>query len=85
MPAGFNLQQAVPITFGFKMARLLTTLQRRRIRLAEIRPRIEVFEFGGAAGTLATLRFGGAKLPDQRPSPASSKLRFQTYGVASAA
>ena len=50
-----NLQQAVPITFGFKMARLLATLQRHRARLAEIRPRIEVFEFGGAAGTLATL------------------------------
>lgn len=50
-----NLQQAVPITFGFKMARLLATLRRHRARLAEIRPRIEVFEFGGAAGTLATL------------------------------
>ena len=50
-----NLQQAVPITFGFKMARLLATLKRHRARLAEIRPRIEVFEFGGAAGTLATL------------------------------
>jgi 3-carboxy-cis,cis-muconate cycloisomerase len=50
-----NLQQAVPITFGFKMARLVATLRRHRARLAEIRPRIEVFEFGGAAGTLATL------------------------------
>ena len=37
------------------MARLLATLKRHRARLAEIRPRIEVFEFGGAAGTLATL------------------------------
>src|ERR1700751_3293294 len=55
MPARSNLQQAVPITFGFKMARLLATLKRHRARLAEIRPRIEVFEFGGAAGTLATL------------------------------
>jgi 3-carboxy-cis,cis-muconate cycloisomerase len=55
MPARSNLQQAVPITFGFKMARLLATLRRHRARLAEIRPRIEVFEFGGAAGTLATL------------------------------
>ena len=55
MPARSNLQQAVPITFGFKVARLLATLRRHRARLAEIRPRIEVFEFGGAAGTLATL------------------------------
>jgi 3-carboxy-cis,cis-muconate cycloisomerase len=55
MAARSNLQQAVPITFGFKMARLLATLKRHRERLAEIRRRIEVFEFGGAAGTLATL------------------------------
>jgi 3-carboxy-cis,cis-muconate cycloisomerase len=55
MPARSNLQQAVPITFGFKMAGLLATLKRHCARLAEICPRIEVFEFGGAAGTLATL------------------------------
>src|SRR5262249_180607 len=59
MAARSNLQQAVPITFGFKMARLLATLKRHRARLAEIRPRIEVFEFGGAAGTLATLGDNG--------------------------
>ena len=50
-----NLQQAVPMTFGFKMARLLATLQRHKARLAEIGPRIAVFEFGGAVGTLASL------------------------------
>lgn len=55
MPARSNLQQAVPITFGFKMARFLATLKRHRVRLTEIRPRIEVLQFGGAAGTLATL------------------------------
>ncbi len=59
MAARSNLQQAVPITFGFKMARLLATLKRHRARLGEIRPRIEVFEFGGAAGTLATLGENG--------------------------
>ena len=59
MPARSNLQQAVPITFGFKMARLLATLKRHGARLAEMRPRIEVFEFGGAAGTLATLGDNG--------------------------
>ena len=59
MPARSNLQQAVPITFGFKMARLLATLKRHRTRLGEIRPRIEVLEFGGAAGTLATLGENG--------------------------
>ena len=50
-----NLQQAVPITFGFKMARLLATFRRHQVRLTEILPRLLVLEFGGAAGTLATL------------------------------
>ncbi|KAF9456014.1 L-Aspartase-like protein [Collybia nuda] len=50
-----NLQQAVPISFGFKMARLLATFQRHQTRLAEILPRMAVVEFGGAAGTLATI------------------------------
>jgi 3-carboxy-cis,cis-muconate cycloisomerase len=50
-----NLQQAVPITFGFKMAVLLAAFERHRVRLAELRPRLLVGEFGGAAGTLASL------------------------------
>src|ERR1700677_3002982 len=58
-----NLQQAVPITFGFKMARLLATLRRHQQRLAELRPRLEVFEFGGACGTLGSL--GGKGLDVQ--------------------
>lgn len=50
-----NLQQAVPITFGFKMARLLATLQRHKARLDQLRSEVLVLEFGGAAGTLASL------------------------------
>lgn len=55
MAARSNLQQAVPMTFGFKMARLLATFLRHQHRLVEIRDRLLVVEFGGAAGTLATL------------------------------
>lgn len=55
MAARSNLQQAVPITFGFKMARFLATLMRHKQRLVEIRERILTLEFSGAAGTLATL------------------------------
>ncbi|KAF5383120.1 hypothetical protein D9615_005057 [Tricholomella constricta] len=55
MAARSNLQQAVPISFGFKLARLLSTFQRHQARLAEILPRLLVIEFGGAAGTLATI------------------------------
>jgi 3-carboxy-cis,cis-muconate cycloisomerase len=50
-----NLQQAVPITFGYKMATLLAAFARHRERLNEIRSRVLVGEFGGAAGTLSSL------------------------------
>src|SRR5690349_13312129 len=51
-------QQALPITFGIKVAAWLTPLLRHLQRLEEITPRILVVQFGGAAGTLAAL---GAK------------------------
>lgn len=54
-----NLQQAVPITFGYKIAGLLSAIERHRQRLAELRPRILVGEFAGASGTLASLETGG--------------------------
>ncbi len=49
------LQQALPITFGLKMAGTLDALMRHRDRLAEASPRILSLQFGGAAGTLASL------------------------------
>jgi 3-carboxy-cis,cis-muconate cycloisomerase len=58
-----NLQQAVPITFGYKMATLLAAFDRHRQRLKELRARVLVGEFGGAAGTLASL--GGRGLDVQ--------------------
>jgi len=57
-----NLQQAVPLTFGFKTAALLAAMQRHRERLAQLRPRVLVGEFGGAVGTLASLGGDGLKL-----------------------
>ena len=53
-----NLQQAVPVTFGYKMAGLLAAIERHRARLLELRPRVLVGEFAGAAGTLASLEKG---------------------------
>ena len=51
-----NLQQAVPITFGYKMAVLLAGLRPpSRSALNELRPRVLVGEFGGAAGNLSSL------------------------------
>ncbi len=58
-----NLQQAVPITFGYKMATVLAAFERHKLRLRELRARVLVGEFGGAAGTLASL--GGRGLEVQ--------------------
>ena len=55
MAARSNLQQAVPITFGYKAAVLLAGFQRHLARLRELRPRVLVGEFGGAAGNLSSL------------------------------
>jgi 3-carboxy-cis,cis-muconate cycloisomerase len=57
-----NLQQAVPITFGYKMATLLGAFERHKQRLKELRPRVLVGEFGGAAGTLSSLGKDGLKV-----------------------
>ncbi len=56
-----NLQQAVPITFGYKMATMLAAFERHKQRLAELRPRVLVGEFGGAAGTLSSLGKDGLR------------------------
>ncbi len=57
-----NLQQAVPITFGYKMATMLAAFERQKQRLRELRTRVLVFEFGGAAGTLSSLGKDGLKV-----------------------
>src|SRR5213076_1060470 len=53
-----NLQQAIPVTFGYKMAGLLSAIERHRERLAQLKERVLVGEFAGAAGTLASLEHG---------------------------
>ncbi len=61
MAARTRYQQALPTTFGLKCAGWLLPLVRCRKRLAELRPRLLVVQFGGAAGTLAAL--GGDGVP----------------------
>jgi 3-carboxy-cis,cis-muconate cycloisomerase len=50
-----HLQQALPVTFGYKVAVWLSMFDRHAERLQQLRPRVLVGEFGGAAGTLASL------------------------------
>jgi 3-carboxy-cis,cis-muconate cycloisomerase len=55
-------QQALPITFGLKAAGWLAPLLRHRQRLADLKPRLLVLQFGGAAGTLASLGNNGLQV-----------------------
>ena len=48
-------QQALPITFGFKVAVWASEVKRHQERFAAARARILVGEFGGAVGTLASV------------------------------
>jgi 3-carboxy-cis,cis-muconate cycloisomerase len=50
-----HLQHALPVTFGYKAAVWLSALDRHAERMAQLRPRVLVAQFGGAAGTLASL------------------------------
>jgi 3-carboxy-cis,cis-muconate cycloisomerase len=58
MPGRTFFQQALPITFGYKAAVWLSSFDRHAERLAEIKKRVLVAEFGGAVGTLASLGTG---------------------------
>jgi 3-carboxy-cis,cis-muconate cycloisomerase len=56
------LQQAVPITFGLVAAGWLTALDEARAALARIRAERLAVQFGGAAGTLASLEEAGPRV-----------------------
>ncbi|HJS38982.1 MAG TPA: 3-carboxy-cis,cis-muconate cycloisomerase [Burkholderiales bacterium] len=55
MPGRTHLQQALPVTFGYKLAIWLAMLDRHAERLQQMKPRVLVGQFAGAAGTLASL------------------------------
>lgn len=53
------MQQAIPTSFGLKLAGWLDALDRHRARLRETQQRCLVLQFGGAVGTLASLHTKG--------------------------
>ena len=59
-----HLQHALPVTFGLKAAVWLSMIDRHRQRLREMTPRATMGQFGGAAGTLASLGANGLKVHD---------------------
>lgn len=60
-----QLQQAVPITFGYKVATWLAAIERHRLRIEEVKPRVLVGQLGGAVGTLASLHPRGLEVQDR--------------------
>jgi 3-carboxy-cis,cis-muconate cycloisomerase len=65
-------QQALPISFGLKVASWLLPLLRHLKRLDEISPRLLVVQFGGASGTNAAL--GGKGIEVMQALAAELKL-----------
>lgn len=53
-----HLQHALPVTFGYKCAVWLSGFQRHLERLEQLRDRTLLVQFGGAAGSLASLGSG---------------------------
>ena len=64
MPGRTHLQHALPTTFGLKCAVWLAPLVAHVERLDQLRPRVERAQFGGAAGTLASLGENGIAVLD---------------------
>ncbi|BBQ83728.1 3-carboxy-cis,cis-muconate cycloisomerase [Klebsiella sp. WP7-S18-CRE-02] len=62
MPGRTWMQHALPITFGLKLAGTLDALLRWQERLVQLRPRVLSLQFGGAAGTLASLKAQGPEV-----------------------
>jgi 3-carboxy-cis,cis-muconate cycloisomerase len=57
-------QQAVPILMGQKLANWASPLVRHLERLQELKPRLLVVQFGGAAGNLSALGADGLKVAE---------------------
>jgi 3-carboxy-cis,cis-muconate cycloisomerase len=60
-----HLQHALPVTLGYKAVIWLGMLERHLERLAQLRPRVLVLSFAGAAGTLASLGSKGLAVQEQ--------------------
>lgn len=62
MPGRTHGQHTPPITFGFKVSVWLAEVRRHITRLQECAPRVLVGQFGGAAGTLASVGEKGLEI-----------------------
>ena len=60
-----QMQQALPITVGYRAAGWLAPLLGHLDRLAQLRPRVEAVQLGGAVGTLASMAPDGLAVRGQ--------------------
>ena len=77
-----HLQQALPVTFGYKCAIWLDMFDRHAQRLAEARPRVLVGQFAGAAGTLASLGDKGLEVQSAMMQELGLGVPVSTWHVA---
>lgn len=59
-----HLQHALPVTFGWKAAVWLSALDRHVERLEQVKKRVLIVQFSGAAGTLASLGDRGLEVQE---------------------
>jgi 3-carboxy-cis,cis-muconate cycloisomerase len=77
-----HLQHALPVTFGYKAAVWLAMFDRHQERLAELRKRVLVVQFAGAAGTLASLGDKGLQVQEALAQELGLGVPATTWHVA---
>lgn len=77
-----HLQQALPCTFGYKCSIWLAQMMRHKARLQEMKPRVLVGEFGGAAGTLASLHGKGLEVQKEMMAELGLGVPMTSWHVA---
>lgn len=77
-----HLQQALPVTFGYKVAIWLAMFDRHQERIAQLRERVLVVGFAGAAGTLASLGTKGFEVQQALAEELQLAVPATTWHVA---
>ncbi len=77
-----HLQQALPVTFGYKTSIWLAMFDRHAERLAQLKPRVLVGQFAGAAGTIASLGDKGFEVQAELCEELGLGVPISTWHVA---
>ena len=77
-----HLQQALPVTFGYKTSIWLAMFDRHAERLEQLKPRVLVGQLAGAAGTLASLGAKGFEVQEALCEELGLGVPVSTWHVA---